>query len=54
MKEVILGLVILAYVIPFAYIFISDIYDIAKRLFIAFNAQVKPALVVLVKSVIKT
>ena len=31
-KEIIIGLVILAYVIPFVYIFVADIADVFKRL----------------------
>ena len=50
MKEAIIGLVILAYVIPFAYIFIADFADVLKRLFEVFNVRVKPALIVITRS----
>ena len=49
-KEVIIGLVILAYVIPFVYIFVADIADVLKRLINVFTVRVKPALVLISKS----
>jgi hypothetical protein len=51
-KEVIVGLVVLAYVIPFAYILIADIADVSKRLANVFSFKVKPALIVLSKTII--
>ena len=51
-KEVIIGLVILAYVIPFAYILIADLVDVTKRLTHAFSHKVKPALIVLTKTIL--
>jgi hypothetical protein len=50
-KEVIIGLVVLAYVIPFAYILIADIADVSKRLADVFSLKVKPALIVLSKTI---
>ena len=50
MKEAIIALVILAYVIPFAYIFIADVLDVVKRMFEVFNVRVKPALIVITRS----
>ncbi len=52
MKEVLIGIVILAYVVPFAYIFVADIIDVSKRLGEIFSVRVKPALIVLAKSMI--
>jgi hypothetical protein len=51
-KEFIIGLVILAYVIPFLYIFIADIADVVKRITNAFSVKLKPALIVISKSFI--
>ena len=51
-KEVIIGLVILAYVIPFLYIFIADIADVFKRMANVFSLKLKPALVLISKSLI--
>jgi len=51
-KEIIIGLVILAYVIPFVYIFVADIADVFKRLANVFSLRVKPALVLISKSII--
>jgi hypothetical protein len=51
-KELIVGLVVLAYVIPFVYIFIADIADVVKRASNLFSVKVKPALIVLAKTVI--
>ncbi len=50
-KEVIIGLVILAYIIPFAYIIIADFSDVYKRLANAFSVKLKPALIVLTKTI---
>ncbi len=50
-KEVIVGLVILAYVVPFAYILIADIADVSIRLADVFSLKVKPALIVLSKTI---
>ena len=52
MKEAIIGLVILAYVIPFAYMFIADFFDVSKRLVKVVNTRVKPAIIVMAKSII--
>jgi Na+/alanine symporter len=49
-KEVIIGLVILAYVIPFLYIFIADIADVIKRIANVFSQRLKPALIVISKT----
>jgi len=45
-KEVIMGLIILAYVIPFVYIFVANIADVFKRLADVYSLKVKPALIV--------
>ena len=52
MKEAIIGLIILAYVIPFAYMFIANIADVSKRLVKVVNTHVKPAVVVITRSFI--
>lgn len=49
-KEVIIGLIILAYVVPFLYIFIADIADVAKRIGNLFSQKLKPALIVISKT----
>jgi len=51
-KEVIIGLVVLAYVIPFAYIIIADLADVFKRLANGFSVKLKPALIVLTKAIL--
>jgi hypothetical protein len=51
-KEFIIGLIILAYVVPFLYIFIADIADVIKRFANVFSRKVKPALIVISKSFI--
>lgn len=51
-KEIIIGIVILAYVVPFAYIFIADIADVLKRMTNVFSVKVKPALILISKSLI--
>ena len=52
-KDVIIGLVILAYVVPFAYIIIADIADVIKRLSTGFSGRLKPALIVVLRSFTK-
>jgi len=52
MKEALMGLIILAYVVPFAYIFIADFADVFKRLAEIFSVRVKPAVVLIVRSFI--
>lgn len=52
MKEAIIGLVILAYVIPFAYMFIADFFDVTKRLVRIVDTRVKPMVVLMIKSFI--
>ena len=49
-KEVIIALVVLAYVFPFAYIIIADIADVFKRLSGAFSKRLKPALVLVTRT----
>ena len=51
-KEVLIGVVILAYVVPFAYMFIADIFDVFKRLAGSYSTHVKPALIMITKSII--
>jgi len=51
-KDVIIGLVVLAYVVPFAYIIVADLADVYKRLANSFSLKLKPALIVLTKSII--
>ena len=50
-KEIVIGLVILAYVIPFAYIIIADIGDVLKRMANVFSLKIKPALIVIAKTI---
>ena len=52
MKEFIIGFVVLAFAIPFLYIFVADIIDVYKRLASVFSRKVKPALIVITKSFI--
>jgi hypothetical protein len=52
MKEMLIALVILAYVVPFAYMFIADVFDVFKRLGEVFSVRVKPALIVITRSII--
>ena len=52
MKEVLIGIVILAYVIPFAYMFVADIFDVFKRLAGGYSTHLKPALIMITKSII--
>ncbi len=51
-KEVIIGFVILVFVIPFAYIIIADLADVYKRLANVFSVKLKPALIVLTKTIL--
>jgi hypothetical protein len=50
MKETIMGLVILAYVVPFAYMFLANIADVSKRLVRVVNTRVRPVVTVMTKS----
>ena len=52
-KEVILGLIILAYVVPFVYIFVAVLGDVVKRMTNVFSLKLKPALVLITKSIIE-
>jgi hypothetical protein len=52
-KDVIIGLVILAYVVPFAYIIIADLADVYKRLSSGFLNRLKPALIIVTRSFTK-
>ena len=52
MKEAIIGIVIMAYIIPFAYMFIADIADVSKRVVKVVNTRVKPAVVLMARSFI--
>jgi hypothetical protein len=52
-KEIIIGLVVLAYVIPFAYIIIADIADVFKRISDGFSNRLKPILIVVTRSFIR-
>jgi enamine deaminase RidA (YjgF/YER057c/UK114 family) len=52
MKDVLIALVVLAYVIPFIYILIADVVDIWRRLSEVFAVKVKPALVMITKTII--
>jgi hypothetical protein len=49
-KEIIIGLVILTYVIPFVYIFVADIVDVFKRLSNVFSRKLIPAVIPISKS----
>lgn len=52
MKDVLLALIVLAYVVPFAYMLISDIVDVYRRFSDVLSNKLKPAMVVLVRSLI--
>jgi hypothetical protein len=52
MKETLIALVILAYVVPFAYMFIADFVDVFKRMVEIFSVRVKPAVILITKSII--
>ena len=49
-KEIIIALVVLAYVIPFAYIIIADIADVFKRLSNGLSRRLKPALILVTRT----
>ena len=51
-KDILLAVIVLAYVIPFAYMLISDIIDVYRRLSEVFANKLKPAMVVVVRSFI--
>lgn len=50
MKEFIIALVVLAYVIPFVYMIVADIADVYKRLSEVFSRKLKPAVIMITKS----
>ena len=52
MKALIIGLVVAAYVVPFAYMLIADLVDIYRRIAEIFSLRLKPAMVVLIRSLI--
>jgi len=52
MKDVLIGLVILAYVIPFIYILVADVVDIWKRISEVLTVKVKPALIMISRTII--
>ena len=52
MKNIIIGLIILMYLVPFTYIMIADAADILKRIHEGFSLKVKPALIVLSRMII--
>lgn len=52
MKEVLIGLVILAYVVPFAYMFVAVFFDVSKRLAETLSVRVKPVLVLIARTFI--
>ena len=49
-KEIIIGLVILAYVIPFVYIIVADIADVFKRISTVSLRKLIPAIIPISKS----
>jgi hypothetical protein len=49
-KDIIIGLVVLAFAVPFAYIIIADLADVYKRIANVYSAKLKPALIVVTKS----
>jgi len=51
-KEILIGLIMLAFAIPFVYIIVADIADVIKRIANVFSLKVKPALVLISKSFI--
>ena len=51
-KEILIGLIMLAFLIPFVYIIVADIADVIKRIANVFSLKVKPALVLISKSFI--
>jgi hypothetical protein len=52
MKALLIGIVILAYVVPFAYMFVAVFFDVSKRLAESLSVRVKPVLVVITKAFI--
>jgi len=52
MKDILLALIVLAYVVPFAYMLISDVLDVYRRLAEVFSRKLKPAMVVMMRSLI--
>jgi len=52
MKDFLLALIVLAYVVPFAYMLISDIVDVYRRFAEVFSSKLKPALVLVMRSFI--
>ena len=52
MKEALIFLVIMMFAIPFGFMVISDIIDIANRMASYFRQTLKPAAIVIVKSLI--
>jgi hypothetical protein len=52
MKEALIFLVIMMFAIPFGIMIVSDIIDITQRVSAYFRQTLKPAAIVLVKSLI--
>lgn len=52
MKEALIFLIIMLFAIPFGYMIVVDILDIANRIAIYFRRTVKPAAILIVKSLI--
>ena len=50
-KNTLIFIIVLLFAIPFTYIIIMDVIDITKRLFEIFTTKVKPAAVLVIKSV---
>lgn len=48
-----LFLLVLLFVVPFAYIIVVDIIEISKRMFELYNSKLKPATITIVNSFIK-
>jgi len=53
MKALVIGLVIAIYVFPFVYMLIADLADIYKRIAEIFSLKLKPAMVLIVRSIIE-
>ena len=51
-KDAIIGLVVMTFVIPFTYIIIADLADVYKRIANVFSAKLKPALILLAKTIL--
>ena len=51
MKEVVVALVVLAYVIPFTYMVVADIVDVYRRMSELISGKLKPAMVMMVRSI---